>query len=167
VLIPGAYQHASALGGELADGIEQAIGEAGLPWTVIRFAPRSGQWYGPMPRTGAEAHALTDDLLTRLVRVWLANRGIWEALSGGPDRARPRHPRGRGALRQFLRRAAGRAALASPPTVGIEVHPAARAARRTVRKKPVTNWPSQFLDAQKCTGRDALAVADGNARSRP
>src|SRR5215467_4764612 len=85
VLVPAAYQHTSALGAELADGIEQAIGKAGLPWTVIRFGPRSGQWYGPMPRTGAQAHALTDGLLTRLIRVWLANRGVWEALPGaGP-----------------------------------------------------------------------------------
>jgi hypothetical protein len=38
-----------------------------------------------MPRTGAHAHALTDDQLTRLIRIWLANRGIWEALPGaGP-----------------------------------------------------------------------------------
>jgi glutamate-1-semialdehyde 2,1-aminomutase len=85
VLVPGAYRHTTELGGELADGIEQAIGAAGLPWTVIRFGPRSGQWYGPEPRTGAEAHALTDGQLTRLIRIWLANRGIWEALPGaGP-----------------------------------------------------------------------------------
>jgi glutamate-1-semialdehyde 2,1-aminomutase len=85
VLVPAAYEHTSALGGELADGIEAAIRSAGLPWTVIRLGPRSGQWYGPMPRTGAQAHALTDDLLTRLMRVWLANRGVWEALPGaGP-----------------------------------------------------------------------------------
>jgi len=85
VLVQGAYQRTSELGGELADGIEQAIAAAGLPWTVIRFGPRSGQWYGPRPRTGAEAHALTDGQLTRLMRVWLANRGIWEALPGaGP-----------------------------------------------------------------------------------
>jgi glutamate-1-semialdehyde 2,1-aminomutase len=85
VLVPGAYEHTTELGGELADGIEQAIGSAGLPWTVIRFGPRSGQWYGPRPRTGAEAYALTDERLTRLIRVWLANRGIWEALPGaGP-----------------------------------------------------------------------------------
>src|SRR6266513_4388870 len=85
VLVPGAYAHTSALGGELADGIEAAISSAGLPWTVIRLGPRSGQWYGPRPRTGAEAHALTDDQLTRLVRIWLANRGVWEALPGaGP-----------------------------------------------------------------------------------
>ena len=85
VLVPAAYEHATALGGELADGIEQAIESAGLSWTVIRFGPRSGQWYGPMPRTGAEAHALTDGELTRLIRIWLANRGVWEALPGaGP-----------------------------------------------------------------------------------
>jgi len=85
VLVPAAYAHTTALGGELADGIERAIGSAGLPWTAIRLGPRSGQWYGPRPRTGAEAHALTDDQLTRLIRIWLANRGVWEALPGaGP-----------------------------------------------------------------------------------
>jgi glutamate-1-semialdehyde 2,1-aminomutase len=90
VLVPEAYQHAAALGGELADGIEAAIGSAGLPWTTIRLGPRSGQWYGPRPRTGAEAHALTDDRLTRLMRVWLANRGVWEALPGaGPTACVP------------------------------------------------------------------------------
>ena len=90
VLVPDAYQHASALGGELADGIGAAIASAGLPWTVIRLGPRSGQWYGPRPRTGAEAHALTDGPLTRLMRVWLANRGVWEALPGaGPTACVP------------------------------------------------------------------------------
>jgi glutamate-1-semialdehyde 2,1-aminomutase len=85
VLVPAAYQHTSALGGELADGIEAAIRSAGLPWTVIRLGPRSGQWYGPQPRTGADAYALTDGQLTRLMRIWLANRGVWEALPGaGP-----------------------------------------------------------------------------------
>jgi glutamate-1-semialdehyde 2,1-aminomutase len=85
VLVPAAYAHTAALGSELADGIEAAIRSAGLPWTVIRLGPRSGQWYGPMPRTGAQAHALTDDQLTRLIRIWLANRGVWEALPGaGP-----------------------------------------------------------------------------------
>jgi glutamate-1-semialdehyde 2,1-aminomutase len=69
----------------LADGIETSIERAGLPWTVYRFGPRTGQWYGAAPRTGAEAVALTDPELTRLIRIWFANRGIWEALPGaGP-----------------------------------------------------------------------------------
>jgi glutamate-1-semialdehyde 2,1-aminomutase len=85
VLVPEAYAHASGLGADLADGIEAAIAEAGLPWTTIRFGPRSGQWFGPRPRTGAEAFALTDNLLSAALRIWLANRGVWEALPGaGP-----------------------------------------------------------------------------------
>jgi glutamate-1-semialdehyde 2,1-aminomutase len=46
VLVAGAYEHTGALGATLADGIEAAIAASGLPWTVIRFGPRSGQWYG-------------------------------------------------------------------------------------------------------------------------
>jgi glutamate-1-semialdehyde 2,1-aminomutase len=54
--------------------------------------PRSGQWYGPMPRTGAQAHALTDDQLTRLIRIWPANRGVWKALPGaGQQSLSPQH----------------------------------------------------------------------------
>jgi glutamate-1-semialdehyde 2,1-aminomutase len=85
VLTPDAYAHTTALGARLADGIDAAIADVGLPWTTIRFGPRSGQWYGPEPRTSSEAWALTDMELSRLVRIWLANRGIWEALPGaGP-----------------------------------------------------------------------------------
>jgi glutamate-1-semialdehyde 2,1-aminomutase len=85
VLVPETYDHTSALGTALADGIEAAITACGLPWTVIRFGPRSGQWYGPRPRTGSEAFALNDDELTQLLRVWLANRGVWDGLPGaGP-----------------------------------------------------------------------------------
>jgi len=85
VLTPDAYARTSALGARLADGIEAAIADTGLPWTTYRFGPRAGQWYGPAPSTGAEALALADDGLTRLLRIWLANRGIWEAIAGaGP-----------------------------------------------------------------------------------
>jgi hypothetical protein len=38
-------------------------------------------------------HALADDLLTRLIRIWLANRGVWEALPGaGPTVPIPATP---------------------------------------------------------------------------
>ncbi len=85
ILVPDAYARAAAAGARLAAGIADAIAETSLPWTTVRFGPRSGQWYGPEPRTGAEAHALTDLVLTQLIRVWMANRGIWEALPGaGP-----------------------------------------------------------------------------------
>jgi glutamate-1-semialdehyde 2,1-aminomutase len=46
-----------------------------------------------MPRTGAQTHALTDDKLTRLIRIWLANRGVWDALPGaGPTVPVPATP---------------------------------------------------------------------------
>ena len=85
VLTPAAYAHASALGDRLAAGIQDAIDAAGLPWTAIRFGPRSGHWYGAEPGTGSQALALTDTALSRLVRAWMANRGVWDALVGaGP-----------------------------------------------------------------------------------
>ena len=85
VLTPAAYARAAAAGARLADGIEDTIAATGLPWTTIRFGPRSGQWYGPEPRTGADAHAIVDMELTRLLRIWMANRGVWDALPGaGP-----------------------------------------------------------------------------------
>jgi glutamate-1-semialdehyde 2,1-aminomutase len=42
VLVADAYEHTSRLGATLADGIEAAIAASGLPWTAIRFGPRSG-----------------------------------------------------------------------------------------------------------------------------
>jgi len=93
VLTPDAYDHTASLGSRLADGIGAAIEGSGLPWSVYRFGPRSGQWYGSPPRTGADAHALTDTELTRLLRVWMANRGVWEALPGaGPTVPVPATP---------------------------------------------------------------------------
>jgi glutamate-1-semialdehyde 2,1-aminomutase len=85
VLTPAAYEHTAALGARLADGIEGAIRAAGLPWTAQRFGPRSGHWHGPEPKTGLEALALRDRPLTVAQRLWMANRGVWEALPGaGP-----------------------------------------------------------------------------------
>ena len=68
-----------------SNGSPGARSSSGRVICSIRFGPRSGQWYGAQPRTGAEAHALTDEGLTRLLRVWMANRGVWDALPGaGP-----------------------------------------------------------------------------------
>jgi hypothetical protein len=57
---------------------------------VIRPGPRTGQRHGPVPRTGAQAHAPPGNELTRLIRAWPANRGIGEAPPGaGPATAVP------------------------------------------------------------------------------
>ena len=59
-------------------------------WTYIWSAPRltlcAGYAFtGTLPRTGAEARAAHDGDLWRLLRLWMANRGVWEAMEwAGP-----------------------------------------------------------------------------------
>ena len=86
VLTDDAYGHAAALGGKLADGLDAVVREAGLPWSVHRLYARSGVTFAPaMPRNAAEAVRSEDRLLTNLSRVYLANRGVWDAIPGaGP-----------------------------------------------------------------------------------
>ena len=91
VLTGDVYAYTHALGARLADGIEKAIGDSGLPWTTHRFWPRSGVTFAPaMPRNALEAFAAKDVPLTLLSRVYLANRGVWDAIVGaGPTCAVP------------------------------------------------------------------------------
>jgi glutamate-1-semialdehyde 2,1-aminomutase len=86
VLTGDAYAHSQRLGAELADGLAAAIARVGLPWSVYRFWPRTGYVFAPvLPRTAAEAAVSFDPVLRHLFRVYLANRGVWEALVGaGP-----------------------------------------------------------------------------------
>ena len=87
VLTDEAYTHTRVLGARLADGIEKVIRDAGLPWTTHQFWPRSGVTFAPaMPRNALEAYAAKDIMLTLTARVYLANRGVWEAIVG---RVRP------------------------------------------------------------------------------
>ena len=86
VLTDDAYAHTQRLGARLATGMREAVDRAGLPWTIHHLGPRAGYVFAPTaPRTAAEARLVADDLLTRLIRIWLANRGVWEAIVGaGP-----------------------------------------------------------------------------------
>jgi glutamate-1-semialdehyde 2,1-aminomutase len=86
VLTDQAYAHTHVLGARLADGLEKIVREAGLPWTTHRFWPRSGVTFAPeMPRNALEAYAAKDIPLSLTTRVYLANRGVWEAIVGaGP-----------------------------------------------------------------------------------
>jgi glutamate-1-semialdehyde 2,1-aminomutase len=86
ILTPEAYASTQRLGARLAEGMRAAVRRAGLPWYVHHLGPRAGTTFRPEPaRNAAEARACADDLLTRLVRIWLANRGVWEAILGaGP-----------------------------------------------------------------------------------
>lgn len=86
VLVEEAYERTVALGARLADGIQTAVDEAGMPWTAHRLFCRSGLTFAPaMARTAAEAARHEEPLLTRSLRIWLVNRGVWEAIPGaGP-----------------------------------------------------------------------------------
>jgi glutamate-1-semialdehyde 2,1-aminomutase len=86
VLTDDAYAHSQRLGARLADGLAQIVASSGLAWTTHRFWPRSGLSFSPaMPRSAAEAAARFDVPVRRLMRVYLANRGVWDAIVGaGP-----------------------------------------------------------------------------------
>ena len=86
VLTDEAYEHAAALGRQLADGIESAARGHGLDWRAHRLFNRSGYTHGPaLPRNAAEAFGSFDTHLFNIQRVYMANRGIWDAIdSAGP-----------------------------------------------------------------------------------
>jgi glutamate-1-semialdehyde 2,1-aminomutase len=87
VATESAYRRISILGTRLADGIDKIIAEHGLPWTAFRYGPRSGFCLTPRhPRNYDEAHHSMDIAFSDARRVFMANRGIWEAIySAGPQ----------------------------------------------------------------------------------
>lgn len=83
----GAYLRIAALGARLSDGIESLTAERGLNWRAFRFGPRSGFCVTPdLPRTALEAMPSTNRTANAARRVFMANRGIWDAIwSAGPQ----------------------------------------------------------------------------------
>ncbi|MFQ5984708.1 MAG: transaminase [Alphaproteobacteria bacterium] len=86
VLTEEGHARTAALGERLADGIEAAIRRHGLSWSAYRLYCRSGYCFAPkLPRNNLEAQAVADIPLTNLMRVYMANHGVWEAVEGeGP-----------------------------------------------------------------------------------
>ncbi|MCH7540806.1 MAG: aminotransferase class III-fold pyridoxal phosphate-dependent enzyme, partial [Proteobacteria bacterium] len=83
VLTEDGHTRTAALGERLADGIDAAIRRHGLSWSAYRLYCRSGYCFAPkLPRNNLEAQAVADIPLTNLMRVYMANRGVWEALQG-------------------------------------------------------------------------------------
>lgn len=82
-----AYARIERLGSRLADGIEAMIQARGLPWCAFRYGPRSGFCVTPtLPRDYGAAHPSMDQDFSDARRLYLANRGIWEAIaSAGPQ----------------------------------------------------------------------------------
>jgi glutamate-1-semialdehyde aminotransferase len=87
VLTPDAYERVRTLGARLADGLEARFALCGLPWRAFRAGPRSGYCLErALPRNGAEATRSIDFEFIDARRVYMANRGIWEAIaSAGPQ----------------------------------------------------------------------------------
>jgi glutamate-1-semialdehyde 2,1-aminomutase len=86
VLTDEAYEHAATLGAKLADGIEAAAAANGFEWRSHRLFNRSGYTHaGELPSNAIQARATFDAELYELQRLYMANRGIWEAISSaGP-----------------------------------------------------------------------------------
>ena len=86
VLTDEVYEHAAGLGARLADGIESVASDRGLAWRAHRLFNRSGYTYAPeLPADAVEARATFDTGLFNLQRLYMANRGVWEAIdSAGP-----------------------------------------------------------------------------------
>jgi glutamate-1-semialdehyde 2,1-aminomutase len=72
-----AFDHMVRLGSAMADGLESAIGESGLPWSVTRAGARAELQFMPhSPRNGGEALEYFDWSLIEYTHLYLLNRGI-------------------------------------------------------------------------------------------
>ena len=86
VLTEDGYSRVAALGRQLADGLNAAFRRHGLAWCAPVLGGRSGWCLQPdLPRNAAEAERSLDYELIDARRVFMMNRGIWDAIaSAGP-----------------------------------------------------------------------------------
>ena len=80
VLTPEAFERARSLGARMADGLDASIQAAALPWSVARMGAHAYYGFAPTPaRNAIESRANDHPGLRAFIRVWMANRGIWES----------------------------------------------------------------------------------------
>ncbi len=80
VLTEGAFQRTAALGRRMAVGLREAIERAGLQWSVAQAGGHAYYFFEPVPpRDGASSRLADDPDLRALIRVFMANRGVWES----------------------------------------------------------------------------------------
>jgi glutamate-1-semialdehyde 2,1-aminomutase len=80
VLTPEAFSAAARLGEMLATGLRAHIHRAGLPWSVSVHGAHACYFFSPQPPRDARGSRHIDDPgLRALIRLFLANRGVWES----------------------------------------------------------------------------------------
>ena len=87
VLTPAAFERVTRLGARLADGLDGLFESKNLPWKAFRLGPRSGYCLASeLPKNFNEAEVSLDYEFIDSRRVFMANRGIWDAVaSAGPQ----------------------------------------------------------------------------------
>ncbi len=80
VLTEEAFERTAALGIRMAAGLRTAIERAGLRWSVVQYGAHAFYFFVADPPTdGAGSRAADDPGLRALIRVFMANRGVWES----------------------------------------------------------------------------------------
>jgi glutamate-1-semialdehyde 2,1-aminomutase len=81
ILTPEAHVRTSERGARMADGLDMIAQRNALPWSAFRLYCRSGICFSQTPpRNAAEATEKADFQLNRYQRLFMANRGVWEAI---------------------------------------------------------------------------------------
>jgi glutamate-1-semialdehyde 2,1-aminomutase len=77
VLTDEAFERMIRLRERFARGVEAAISEYGMPWSIVSLGARCEYRYSPEPpRTGAESAAAGDPQLDEYLHLYLMNRGV-------------------------------------------------------------------------------------------
>ena len=80
VLTQEAFSTTATLGEKLAAGLRAHIDRTGLPWSVNHHGSHAFYFFSPQPPRDARGARDTDDPdLRALIRLFLANRGVWES----------------------------------------------------------------------------------------
>jgi glutamate-1-semialdehyde 2,1-aminomutase len=77
VLTDEAFERMIRLRERFARGVQAAISEHGMPWSIVSLGARCEYRYSPEPpRTGAESAAAGDPQLDEYLHLYLMNRGV-------------------------------------------------------------------------------------------
>ena len=77
VLTDDAFERMISLRERFVQGVEAAIAEHGMPWSIVSLGARCEYRYAPEPpRTGAESAAAGDPRLDEYLHLYLMNRGV-------------------------------------------------------------------------------------------